>query len=195
MNLVPQAATKKDMSNQRYPQHLRKKRKKQEPIQKIQTRNKQDYRKDKNINTNFGATTQKNNNCGFCGQQNWSTLHKCAANLEECNNCHEMGHLAKVCRSKTKNLSKQRKNYIEETYDDEEESELEEIQQITRIKRVLPDKNDRYVIKMKINGKYQNFTIDTGSPVTILPNNLELHDQKYNSATKRKIPRCEQKRN
>ena len=71
---------------------------------------------------------------------------------------HKMGHLARVCRSKTKNLSKQRKTYIEETYDDEEESELEEIQQITQIKRVLPDKNDRYVIKLKINGKYQNFT-------------------------------------
>ena len=31
---------------------------------------------------------------------------------------------------------------------------------------------------MKINGKYQHFTIDTGSPVTIMPNNPELFDQK-----------------
>ena len=33
---------------------------KQEPIQKIQTQNKQDYRKDKNKNTNTGMTTQEN---------------------------------------------------------------------------------------------------------------------------------------
>ena len=29
---------------------------------------------------------------------------------------------------------------------------------------------------MKINGKYQNFTIDTGSPVSIIPNNQKLYN-------------------
>ena len=71
-----------------------------------------------------------------------------------------------------------RVNYIEETYDkEEEESEPEKIRQITQINRILPNKND-YEIKLKINGKYQNFTIDTGSPVTKMPNNPTLYEQK-----------------
>ena len=32
--------------------------------------------------------------------------------------------------------------------------------------------------KIKINGKYQHFTIDTGSPVTIMPYNPKLYNQK-----------------
>ena len=90
-----------------------------------------------------------------------------------------MGHFARVCRSKTnKNTRKQKINYLEETYTEEEESEPEEIQQITQINRVLPDENDNYGINLKINGKHQNFTIDTGSPVTIMTNNPELYNQR-----------------
>ena len=88
-----------------------------------------------------------------------------------------MGHFARVCRSNTENARK-RINHIEETYNDEEQSEPEKIQQITRINRILPDKNDHYEIKMEINGKYQILTSDTGSPVTIMPNNPELFNQK-----------------
>ena len=87
-----------------------------------------------------------------------------------------MGHFARVCRSKNNNTRKQKINYLEETYNEEEESEPEEIQQITQINRVLPDENDNYGIKLKINGKHQNFTIDTGSPVTIIPNNPRLYN-------------------
>ena len=90
-----------------------------------------------------------------------------------------MGHFARVCRSKTNNNKrKQEINYLEEPYTEEEESEPEETQQITQINRVLPDENDNYGIKLKINGKYQSFTINTGSPVTIMPNNPELYNQK-----------------
>ena len=49
---------------------------------------------------------------------------------------------------------------------------------MTQINQILPDKNDHYEIKIKINGKNQNFTIDTGSPVTIMPNTQELYNQK-----------------
>ena len=85
------------------------------------------------------------------------------------------GHFAIVCRSKTNNTKKQRINYLEETYSEEEESGRE---QITQINRVLPDKNNNYGIRLKINGKYQNFTIETGSPVTIMPNNTKLYNPK-----------------
>ena len=89
-----------------------------------------------------------------------------------------MGHFARVCRSIINNTRKQRIIYLEETYSEEEESEQEEIQQITQINRVLPDKIDNYEIRLKINGKDQNFTIDTGSPVTIMPNNPKLYNTK-----------------
>ena len=59
----------------------------------------------------------------------------------------------------------EKKNYTEEKYgNEEEESEPEEIRQITQINRIQPNKNNHYEVKLKINGKYQNFTIDTGSP-------------------------------
>ena len=70
-------------------------------------------------------------------------------------------------------------NYTEEIYGNEEaESEPEEIRQITQINRIQPDKEDHYEIKLKLNGKFQNFTIDTGSPVTIMRNNPTLYKQK-----------------
>ena len=59
---------------------------------------------------------------------------------------------------------------------EQEESEQEEIQQITQINKILPDKNDNYGIKLEINGIHQNITIDTGSPVTIMPNNPKLYN-------------------
>ena len=96
----------------------------------------------------------------------------------ECNNCHKVGHFARVCRSKTDNNRKQRINYLDAAHIEEEESEPEEIQQITQINKKLPDKNDNYDIKLKINGKYQNFTIDTGYPVTIMSNNPKLYNPK-----------------
>ena len=78
----------------------------------------------------------------------------------------------------TNNSRKQRINYLGGSYSEEEESEPEETQQITQINRVLPDKNDNNRIRLKSNGKYQNFTIDTGSPVTIMPNNPKLYNPK-----------------
>ena len=55
-------------------------------------------------------------------------------------------------------------------------------------------KKDNYGINLKINGKDQNFTIDTGSAVTIMPSNPKLYNQKETQPLK-KIPGCEQKRN
>ena len=75
--------------------------------------------------------------------------------------------------------TQKRVNYTEEIYGtEEEESEPEEIRQITQINRIQTNENDLYEIKLKINGKYQNVTIDTGSPVTIMPNNPTLYKQR-----------------
>ena len=75
---------------------------KQEPMQKIQTRNEEDYRKDKHKNTNFGATTQKNKNCGSGGDQNWTPLHKCLDKTVECNDFHKVVHFSKYDAAKPK---------------------------------------------------------------------------------------------
>ena len=69
---------------------------------------------------------------------------------------------------------KKNRNYVEETYDGEE-SDSEEIQPLTQFNRILPDKNDRYGIKVEVNGVYQNLTIDASSLVTIMPNNPTLY--------------------
>ena len=72
----------------------------------------------------------------------------------ESNNCHKVGHFARVCRSKTDNTRKQTVNYLEAAHSEEDESEPEDIQQITQINKILPDKNDNYGVKLKINGEY-----------------------------------------
>ena len=45
---------------------------KQEPVRKIPERQNRDYTKTKYKTNNYENTTQKKNNCGFCGQQNWT---------------------------------------------------------------------------------------------------------------------------
>ena len=105
-------------------------------------------------------------------------------------NYHKVEHFVRVSRSKTENTRKQRVNYLEAAHS-EEGSEPEETQQITQINSILPDKNDNYGIKLKIIGNYQNFTINTGSPVTIMPNNPKLYNPRH-TPTERKIPGCEQ---
>ena len=100
-----------------------------------------------------------------------------------------------MCRSKTDNARRGIVNYLEAANSEEEESEPEEIQQITQTNKILPDKNDNYGIKLKINGKYQNFTIDTGFPVTIMPNNpkqynpIDIHPlkERYQDVNKNEI--------
>ena len=57
-----------------------------------------------------------------------------------------------------------------------EEREPEEMLQITQINKILPDNNDHCVVEIKINGKNHKVIIDTGSPVTIMPNNPTLYN-------------------
>ena len=80
-----------------------------------------------------------------------------------------MGHKKEYAVATLKTQEKM--NHIRETYNYEEESEPEKIRHVTQINRKLPDKNDHQEIKVKINGKQQNFTIDAGSSVTIMLNN------------------------
>ena len=60
--------------------------------------------------------------------------------------------------------------------EEDENSEPEEILQITQINKITPDNNDHYGVEIKMHGKNQKFIIDTGSPVTIMPNNPTLYN-------------------
>ena len=140
---------------------------KEETIQKIQPK----YKTDK-----YGNTTQKDN-CGLCGQQNWSPQHICPAKTAKCNICQKLGHFARVCRSKRNRSDQRRINYVDES-SGEEESDPEEIRQIRQINKILPDNNNHYGVEIKINGEKQNFIIDTGFPVTIMSYDQRIHDIK-----------------
>ena len=57
---------------------------------------------------------------------------------------------------------------------------------------MLPDKSDNYCIKLKINGKYQNFTIDTvhnhaKQPETIHPKRHTTLKERYQDVHKTEI--------
>ena len=67
---------------------------------------------------------------------------------------------------------------MEDGSSEEDESEPEEIRQITQMKKILPDNNDQYGVDIKINGEKQIFIIDTCSPVTIMPYDQRIHDIK-----------------
>ena len=61
------------------------------------------------------------------------------------------------------------------TSEDNEETDPEEIHQMTQINKIIPDNNDHY----GVNGEKQRFIIDTGSPVTIMRNNTTLYKPEY----------------
>ena len=70
IDLKTQEATTNGINSPQYPQHSQKKMK-QEPMHKIRTPHKQDNQKNKNNNNNYNRTTQ-HENCGVCGQKNWT---------------------------------------------------------------------------------------------------------------------------
>ena len=111
-----------------------------------------------------------NRNCRFCGKPNWSMEHICPARRAQCNNCKNMGHFAKVCKSKT--VSRIQKEPPTDS-DTESWPEIDHIQSVNAINRI-----DFYKAILLVQGQPIEFIIDTGSPVTIIPpiiNTAEIH--------------------
>ena len=75
------------------------------------------------------------------------------------NNCQKIGHFPRVCRTKPNKTKKV--NNLEDMTSEEnnEESEPEEILQITKNNKILPDNNDHYGVEMKINEKNRSLLL------------------------------------
>ena len=94
-------------------------------------------------------------------------------------------------------------NYLEDmtSEEHEEESEPKEIRRIPQRKNKLPDNNTYNGIEMKRNQKKRKFTINTGSPVTIMPNypalfatkNIKPMKERYQYVNKKEIKFLEKK--
>ena len=118
----------------------------------------------------MGKKKLSNRNCHFCGKPNWSLEHICPARRSQCNNCKNMGHFAKVCKSKTVNRIQK-----ESSTDSNTESwpEIDHIQAVNGINRI-----DFYKAILLVQGQPIEFIIDNGSPETIIPpiiNTAEIH--------------------
>ena len=118
---------------------------KTEPIQKVQ------------------QTETKKRNCFYCSAPNWSREHICPARKSTCNKCKRKGHFASACKSRIQ--------YINRTNGEEIENETENYYPTQSIHKIKDNKF--YEKQITVDGKHINFIIDSGSPVTIVPNHLK----------------------
>ena len=103
----------------------------------------------------------KDNGCGQCGAPNWSRQHICPAKSAECRKCKRRGHYEKMGRSM------RRVQYVEKTTSSAEEDnwDYEKIQRIENTKQ----KKGFYNATLLVNNVPIKFIIDSGSPVTLIP--------------------------
>ena len=103
----------------------------------------------------------KDNRCGQCGAPNWSRQHICPAKSAECRKCERRGHYEKMCRLM------RRVQYVDKTTSSAEEDnwDYEKIQRIENTKQ----KKGFYNATLLVNNVPIKFIIDSGSPVTPIP--------------------------
>ena len=115
--------------------------------------------------------------CIRCGAPNWSKLHDCPAKTKKCLNCGKIGHYAKLCRTKRKT---DRKKHIhpesEASSAEEDEWSPNKIHLITRMvhstKQNTKDGKPFFTTTALVNNRPIQFIIASGSPVTLVPNQL-----------------------
>ena len=108
--------------------------------------------------------------CRYCSAPNWTPSHKCPATEVNCNKCGKKGHYAKACRQKF-NSNRTMKRLTEVEMNEPNESSCgseEDIQLIKEIKKI-EETNKHYTATVKTNGIAKEFIIDTGSPISIMP--------------------------
>ena len=102
----------------------------------------------------------KDNRCGQYGSPNWSRQHICPAKTAECRNCKRRDHYEKMC------WSMEGVQYVDRT-----SSAAEDNWQHDRIQRIdnTKQKKSFYNATILINNVPTKFIIDSGSPVTLIP--------------------------
>ena len=107
-------------------------------------------------------TETKNRKCFYCATTNWTPEHICPARKSYCNKCKKKGHFAIACKTKKITSTQLPEN--------RKESEMKKtpIQTIHKI-----SERTFYETKLTVDGKQINFVIDSGSPITIIPNHLK----------------------
>ena len=103
----------------------------------------------------------KDNRCGQCGAPNWTRKHICPAKSAECRKFKRRGHNEKMCRPM------RRVRYVDKTTSSAKEDnwDYEKIQRIENTKQ----KKDFYNATLLVNNVQIKFIIDSGSPVTLIP--------------------------
>ena len=111
-----------------------------------------------------------NRPCRFCGASNWTPIHKCPAIELHCNKCGKKGQCAKACRQKF-NDKRTVKRQTEEKMNEPDESSNESDESIHHMKEIkeMEETNKHYTATVKTNGVREQFVIDTGSQITIMP--------------------------
>ena len=106
----------------------------------------------------------KDNRCGQCGAPNWTRQHICPAKSVECRNCKKRGHYEKMCRIP------RRIQHLEKTTSSAEEDnwDYDKIQKINNNKK----KGEYIYVTLLVNNAPIKFIIDSGSPVTMIPQSL-----------------------
>ena len=134
----------------------------QERPQKRKWHEKTSY--DKNKRLEYNKERYKDNRCGQCGTQNWTRQHICPAKSSECRICKKRGHYEKMCR-----IAKRIQHVDKTTSSAEEDNwDYDEIQRIKNSKK----KNDYIYVTLLVNNATKKFIIDSGSPVTLIPNEI-----------------------
>ena len=133
----------------------------QERPQKRKWQEKASYEKNKR-RPEYHKERYKDN--GQCGTPNWTRQHICPAKSVECRNCKKRGHNEKMCRIP------KRIQYVDKTTSSAEEDnwDNDKIQKINNSKKKI---NYIYVTLL-VNNAPKKFIIDSGSPVTLIPQRL-----------------------